>query len=158
MAIAEPHDVSVVFEATPTGTIALAAGYRSDLDVIEVLYHSLHQQAAAHMAGIRRPTGPATMRYRRSFLFGWAERIRGLLDDTRSAVMPESGSHAVPALVERAARVQAFAEQRWGRVRTARPARAAQATAWTDGAVAAERADVGRERLSARPAIGRAGR
>ncbi|MFT5026715.1 MAG: hypothetical protein ACI9CV_001475, partial [Ilumatobacter sp.] len=46
-AITEVHDVRVVFQSRPNGTVAMAAGYRSDLDVVEVLYNSLHQQAAS---------------------------------------------------------------------------------------------------------------
>ncbi len=46
MAVAEAHDSRVVFIATPTGTIAYVAGRVGDLDVVEVMYTSLHSQAA----------------------------------------------------------------------------------------------------------------
>ena len=46
MSVAGPNDVEVVFVARPTGTVAMAAGFTSDLDMVEMLYTSLHQQAA----------------------------------------------------------------------------------------------------------------
>jgi hypothetical protein len=36
VAVADHHDARVVFETTRTGTIALVAGFASDLDVIEL--------------------------------------------------------------------------------------------------------------------------
>jgi len=83
MAVAATHDTRVVFGTTPTGTVAHVAGDVGDLDVVELMYHSLHAQAAARMASERRGTPAATQRYRRSFLFGYADRMGVLLADTR---------------------------------------------------------------------------
>src|SRR6478609_10301992 len=63
--VGDHHDVRVVFKTLPTGMMAYLAGFRSDVEVVELLYHSLHQQAAAQMAGISRGTGAATQRFRR---------------------------------------------------------------------------------------------
>jgi len=161
MAVADHHDARVVFEARPGGTVALVAGFRSDLDVIELMYASLHQQASAQMASIRRPTGAATQRYRRSFLFGFASRVGELLDEAHSAAEASLAHDASQrpgaselVLRHRAERVDDFARQSFGRVRAARRPAAAQAGAWHDGSAAAERADLGRSRLGPRRQLG----
>ncbi len=95
-AVAGNHDCEVVFETGPHGTTATIAGYQSDLDVTEVLYTSLHAQAANQMAAVRRRTPAATQRWRRSFLFGFARRVAELLaaarEDARVARAAE-GAH-----------------------------------------------------------------
>jgi hypothetical protein len=157
--IGDHHDVRVVFRTTPAGMIAYLAGYASDVEIVELLYHSLHQQAASQMAGISRGTGAATQRFRRSFLMGFANRIGALLDSTeqeagrgRAAAAVESTSVALRA---RSEQVDAFVRTEFGRVRAAAAATPAQATGWHAGAAAAERADVGRTRITDRRAIGR---
>lgn len=162
-AVAHNHDARVVFASSPTGTIAYVAGYTSDLDVIEVMYHSLHGQAAAQMASQRRSTAAATQRFRRSFLFGFAERMNLLLAESRRDVEAAAGGDAregqvatnAVALQERAARVTEFSERSFGRVRAARAVGGATTTGWAAGYEAAGRADVGRARLAGRPALGR---
>lgn len=157
--IGDHHDVRVVFKTMPAGMVAYLAGFRSDLDVVELLYHSLHQQAATQMAGVSRGTGASTQRFRRSFLMGFANRIGTVLDDGqrdalryRTASVTESTSLA---LRERGERVDDFLQKSFGRIRSARPASAAQAGGWQAGAEAADRVDVGRERIATRPALGR---
>ena len=120
-----------------------------------------HQQAAAQMSTIRRATGAATQRYRRSFLFGFANRVGELLDEARSDAeagveMGPDGEAASVALVlrQRADRVGEHARNSFGRVRSARRPAAAQADAWHDGSAAAEQADIGRSRLAGRAEIG----
>jgi hypothetical protein len=41
-AVAESHGCRVVFEVRDRGTVAFVAGFRSDLDTTDLLYHSLH--------------------------------------------------------------------------------------------------------------------
>jgi hypothetical protein len=159
MAVATSQDARVVFGTTPTGTVAYVAGFAAELDLVGVMYHSLHEQAATQMASIRRSTAAATQRFRRSFLFGYADRMGQLLADTRSdaeaaASVAPSSSVAV-ALRERGERIDEFASRTFGRVRTARSPSAAQAGGWKAGASAADRADVGRARLAGRKALGR---
>ncbi len=165
MAVASAHDARVVFGSTPTGTVAHVAGHRGDLDVVELMYHSLHGQAATHMAQERRATASSTQRFRRSFLFGYAERMGALLgkarQETEAAVIrsatddgSESAIGTEVALVERGRRVDEFAQEAFGRVRTARAPGAALASGWKAGVSAADRSDVGRTRLSARRALG----
>lgn len=161
-AIGHAHDVRVVFQAQPAGTVAYCAGHRTDLDVVEVMYTSLHQQAASQMAGIRRQTGAATQRYRRSFLFGFAERIGELLADARRSVedssraaAPERAASVDLVLRERSQRVDDFVRSEWGRVRAAGRVAPIGVDGWQRGTEAAERADVGRARLTGRRSLGR---
>jgi hypothetical protein len=163
MAVAGTHDCEVVFQSGSTGTTAIVAGFESDLDVTELLYASLHTQAAGQMATMRRSTAAATQRYRRSFLFGYARRVSELLAASRPAPAPrrggrgggDGGSDLLPELAERADRVKAFAAESFGRVVAASPARPAQASGWQAGHRAASKADLGRDRLGGRRAIGR---
>jgi hypothetical protein len=161
MAVAEAHDARVVFAATPTGTIAYLAGYGSDLDLVEVIYTSLHAQAALRMSAERRATSAATQRYRRSFLFGYADRVAKSLDDVRRVAEATSPTEvaiddAGRSLVrlERGRRVEEFLQQRFGRVRTARGTAGAEVSGWSAGSAAAERADLGRHRLQGRRSLG----
>lgn len=159
MAVAEPNDVRVVFASSPIGMIAHAAGYRSDLDVVEMMYNSLHQQAATQIADIRRATPASTQRFRRSFLFGYADRIGVMLAEAQQAAEREGAgspatSSAEVVLRNRVVQVEEHLLRSFGRVRMARAPSAAQAGGWNAGVSAADRADVGRERLSGRPAIG----
>ena len=162
MAVAATHDTRVVFGTTPSGTVAHVAGHVSDLDVVELMYHSLHAQAAARVASQRRATPAATQRYRRSFLFGYADRMGVLLADTRrdaeAAVVSSATDGSVAttqiAIIDRSRRVDEFAKESFGRVRTARAPGPAQANGWRAGADAADRADVGRARLAGRRALG----
>ncbi len=160
MAVAKPHDARVVFETRPTGTVALVAGFRSDLDVVEMMYTSLHQQAATQMAQQRRGTAAATQRFRRSFLFGFANRIGEVLDSPgtqgHSNSQPTGGqSQRALIMQSREQRLDDYAAAQFGPVRSARAPRAAQAAGWGAGSDAAGRADVGRSRLTGRGAIGR---
>jgi hypothetical protein len=153
----------MVFQATPTGTVALLAGYRAELSMVEVVYTSLHQQASVHMAQIRQSTGAATQRQRRAFLFGFADRIGDLLIEARSSI--EAAESAVGTggdalsivLQKRTARVEAFAEQTWGKVRSAAHPKTVSTSGFALGSKAAERADVGRTRLAGRRSLGAGG-
>ncbi len=160
LAVSTAHDARVVFGTTPNGTTAYVAGFASDVDVVEVMYTSLHTQAAARMMQERRSTAAATQRFRRSFLFGYADRMGELLTNSRreteaSANAGDSTDGSPPALLDRRLRVEAFAKESFGRVRAARAPGAAQASGWRAGVDAADRVDVGRARLLGRRAIGR---
>ena len=159
MAVAEAHDGRVVFASTPTGTVAYVAGHNSDLDLIEVLYTSLHTQAAAQMASERRSTPAATQRHRRSFLFGYADRVAKSFDEARvsaeasASVAADSASRSL-ARRERIQQVDEFVSKRFGRVRTARSSAGAELGGWSAGSAAAERADLGRQRVDRRRSLG----
>lgn len=156
-AIGDTHGCRTVFEVHDRGTVAFVAGFRSDLDTVELLYHSLHTQAASRMAGERRATPAATQQWRRSFLFGYADQIRRMLtataDEAVSRVHPSSA--ALPALRARSKKVDEYSRQQFGRVVAARRPKAATATGWVAGQQAASRADIGRGRVSGLRALGR---
>jgi Protein of unknown function (DUF2786) len=158
-AVAEEHDARVVFAARPTGTIAYVAGYRSDLDVVEVMYNSLHTQAATRMARERRSTGAATQAHRRAFLFGFADQIGKLLEQARRSAEAEAsrstrGAGVALARRERGERAEEFLGERFGRIRAARSPRRADLGGWVAGSEAAARADLGRARLGGRRSLG----
>jgi len=157
--IADSHDVRMVFQATTTGTVATLAGRRDDLSIVEVMYASLHQQVAAQMAEIRSTTGAATQRQRRAFLFGFADRIGELLAETRATVEAAAaapGSNTTELVLrERRERVDDFAKESWGRVRSASRPSAVAPDGFARGVAAAERADVGRTRLAGFKPLGR---
>jgi hypothetical protein len=154
--IAEANGCKVVFEVRDRGTVAFVAGFRSDLDTTELLFHSLHTQASSRMAGERRATGAATQQWRRSFLFGFADEIRQMLHVSAQQAQRHQhpASSALPALRARDRRVAEYARQRWGRVSAARRPKPATATGWEAGRRAASRADLGRRRVGDLRAIG----
>jgi hypothetical protein len=162
-AVADNHDGEVVWETGPTGATALVAGFVSDLDAMILLYESLHLQAAAQMAAVRRATPAATQRWRRAFLFGFAARISDMLASTRRRAEHDlltarsSSASTLLALPDRGERVRAYAAVAFGRVVPAAAASPALPSAWDHGHRAAGRADIGRARLTGRRAIGRGG-
>jgi Protein of unknown function (DUF2786) len=161
-AVARNQDCEVVFETGPCGTTAVIAGYESDLEVAEVLYTSLHAQAAAQMNGFRSRTPAATQRWRRSFLFGFANRVAEQLEAARAnaaaarpaaADAPLRAEVALPDVLARSGRVREFAARSFGPVVTARAAAPAQRSGWKDGHRAAANVDLGRTRVAGRPAL-----
>lgn len=164
-AVARSQDCEVVFETGSAGTTAVMAGYESDLDVAEVLYTSLHAQAAGQMNGVRSRTPAATQRWRRSFLFGFANRVAEQLEAARTnaaatADAPARAEVALPDVLARSRRVREFAARSFGPVVTAKAAAPAQRSGWRDGHRAAANADLGRTRVAGRLALtsGRQGR
>jgi hypothetical protein len=156
-AVADSHGCRVVFEARDRGTVAYVAGFRADLENTQILYQSLHAQAANRMGTVRRSTAAATQQWRRSFLFGYADQIRKMLkksqEEARRHVHPSSA--ALPALRSRDRMVDDYARKKFGRVVSARRPKPATETGWRAGTVAAHRADVGRARIAPIRAIGR---
>lgn len=148
-AIGEAHGCQVVFQARTRGTVAFVAGFRSDLDAVGLLYHSLHAQVSSRMARERRATAAATQQFRRSFLFGFADQIRTMLVETVQEATDRlhPSSAAVPALRARERRVDEFARQQFGRVAAARRPKGATPQGFAAGRRAASRADLGRKRV-----------
>lgn len=160
--VAEAHGCRVVFHAGYAGTTAYVAGFRDDLATTELLYTSLHAQASSRMAREQRSTGAATQRWRRSFLFGFADEVRRMLDTSHRraeaghAAAPGAAS-ASPALRAREQLVDEHLERRFGRIAAARPVASPTPTGFVAGRYAAARADIGRDSVRAQRAIGRGG-
>jgi hypothetical protein len=155
-AVAGAHDAEVVFQTGPDGMTAIVAGFRRDLDLVHVLFTSLHAQAAAQMAALRRSTPAATQRWRRSFLFGFAARIAELLAAARheaEAAAAASGT-LLPDVTSRADQVHRFLASSFDRVVAAPRSAPAAAAGWQHGHRAAASVDLGRARLAGRPQIG----
>lgn len=156
-AVGDAHGCKVVYEVRQRGTVAFVAGYRSDLETVSLLYHSLHTQASSRMVAERRATAAATQQWRRSFLFGYADQIRTMLrqstDDAERRVA--AAGTTLPALRARDRRVDEFSRERFGRVVAARRPKPATATGWAAGRDAASRADLGRAQVRGERAIGR---
>jgi Protein of unknown function (DUF2786) len=157
--IATTHDAELVWQSGPDGATAMVAGFATDLDAVVVLYESLHLQAAAQMAAVRRATPAATQRWRRAFLFGFAARIGEMLRTVRHRAETGTGAEVgsrLPDLPARAERVRAYAATAFGRVVSAAAPSPALADGWDHGHRAAEGVDIGRPRLPQRRALGRA--
>lgn len=155
--IADAHGCMATFMTMATGTVAHVTGYRSDVEVVRVLFTSLHQQMSVRASGERRSTPAATQRYRRSFMFGFAAQVAEMMSEAHKAAVeahPERGS-VLPVLADREARVKEFASERLGRIVTARPAAPAVRDGVAAGRRAAADADIGRTRINGRRAIGK---
>ncbi len=157
-AVAGAHDCEIVWRTGPDGATGIIAGFTSDLDATLVVYESLHLQATSRMAAVRRATPAATQRWRRAFLFGYADRVGDLLKETRRRVETDvaaaSGSALLPDLPGRAAQVRAFAATAFGRVTTASAPAPASTSGYHHGHAAASSADIGRSRLAGRRQLG----
>ncbi len=150
IAVAVPQGCKVVFEVREHGTVAFVAGFRSDLEAVDLLYTSLHLQAAARMSAERRATAAATQQFRRSFLFGYAKQIGDMLaaaaDDVGQQAHPAQS--VLPALRARERQVADFAKSEFGPVRAARRPTAPTAVGWNAGQQAAAHADLGRQQVA----------
>jgi hypothetical protein len=158
-AIATANDCELVYQSLSTGTVALVAGFHSDLRTVEMLYTSLHAQASTQMAEVRRATGAATQQWRRSFLFGYAFQVGAMLEKSAEvAAMEHNLRHdndLLPMLQDRQDRVKDFARVSFGRVGRARPISGIGQSGYDAGrAAAAKRADLGRRGLGTHRAIG----
>lgn len=132
---------------------ATVAGFASDLEAIRVLYTSMHAQAAMRMAAHHGPTAAETLRWRRSFLFGFARQVGDMLERAESAAASDDDQRMMPAILDRAQQIRDFADRRFGRRRTMRPGASMSSSAIRAGEAAARSADLGRQRLRRRPAL-----
>lgn len=128
-------------------------GFEGDLEAVELLYTSLLVQAqsamakaeAAQRAGGRR----RTKTFRQSFLAAYAHRVG---DRLRAAAETPVTDDLLPVLASREVAVTDRMERMFPRTTTTRLRGAGDEAGWTEGARAADRAQVGnRSRLSPRP-------
>jgi hypothetical protein len=155
-AIASSSGCAVVYRSEEAGTIAMVAGYRSDLEALEAMYSSLHAQAAIRMAQERSFDAAATLSWRRSFLFGYANEIQSMLEESMRAESrghPEGGDRLMPAVVDRDRRVREFADSAWGPTRRARQPARPNMLGYLAGQREAGHADLGRRRVPQRGAL-----
>ncbi|WUO44073.1 DUF2786 domain-containing protein [Streptomyces sp. NBC_00285] len=128
-------------------------GFEADLESVELLYTSLLVQAqsamakaeAAQRAGGRR----RTKTFRQSFLAAYAHRVG---DRLRAAAETPVTDDLLPVLATRAVAVTDRMDQMFPETSTTRLRGVTDEAGWTEGAQAADRAQVGnRPRLSRRP-------
>jgi hypothetical protein len=128
-------------------------GFEADLESVELLYTSLLVQAqsamakaeAAQRAGGRR----RTKTFRQSFLAAYAHRVG---DRLRAAAEAPVTDDLLPVLASRAVAVTDRVDQMFPETSTTRLRGVTDEAGWTEGAQAADRAQVGnRPRLSRRP-------
>jgi hypothetical protein len=128
-------------------------GFEGDLAAVELLYTSLLVQAqsamakaeAAQRAGGRR----RTKTFRQSFLAAYAHRVG---DRLRTAAEAPVTDDLLPVLASREVAVTDRTERMFPRTTTTRLRGVSDEAGWTEGARAADRAQVGnRPRLSPRP-------
>lgn len=155
--IAEAHGCLATFMTGGRGTLAHITGHRRDTLAVRVLFTSLLSQMTQRAALERRATAAATQRWRRSFMFGFADEVAAMLQTARSEAIAATDDPAstVPALRAQDVVVREFAGERLGRIVTARPAAPAVRDGLRAGRQAAAESDVGRVRLRGRAAIGR---
>jgi hypothetical protein len=153
-AVAEANDVRLVWYQSLG--IANLVGATTDADAVELLFTSLLLQVAQALGAAERTAGlgSASRSFRRSFLLGYAHRIRERLTTARERATAEAGAEArathgvdlLPVLRSRQAAVEERVAELFPRVRSSRSRSSVDAGGWFAGRAAAERADVGRHR------------
>lgn len=150
-AVAQPSSCKVLTYVDYDGRFGEVHGYESDLDAVEMLYTSLLIQSVSAMKGETVPRGQGAVEFRRSFLFGFAARVRERLDEVNQAVAddvestgPEGPSVAL-VLADRRDDVEQAVAARYGRIGTLRRASKSRSLAGHQaGAAAGDRADLHR--------------
>jgi hypothetical protein len=157
-AVAGAFGCEAVGERVESGEVVVVVGFPADLRVVEALVTSLLVQAGAAMGRQRIPgTGSQVAAWRRSFLMGFATRVRDRLQAEVATVAAErspTGSTVALARIERADEVRAAVRAEFPRVRTVRVSLGSSASGRQAGDAAGARADLGRPRVSAPVAIG----
>lgn len=128
-------------------------GFEGDLAAVELLYTSLLVQAQSAMAkaeAAQRAGGrKRTKTFRQSFLAAYAHRVG---DRLRTAAEAPVTDDLLPVLASREVAVTDRMERMFPRTTTTRLRGVSDEAGWTEGARAADRAQVGnRPRLSPRP-------
>jgi hypothetical protein len=151
-AVAAANDVTLVWYRSIG--IANLVGVRSDAAAVELLFTSLLLQVAQAMNAAERAQGrlSASRSFRRSFLLGYAHRIRERLRTAReratAQAAAEQGVDLLPVLRSRQAAVEERVAELFPRLRATRTRASVDAGGWYAGREAAERADVGVRRSS----------
>lgn len=157
--VAEVQCVSLVTRVGWDGRVAILHGYETDLARVELLYTSLLVQATSEAARIVAPQGRSTTSVRRSFLFGFSNRVGERLEKSRRDAQasfdanrsvrsdatdaPERSVALV--LADRRADVDDYVRQRYGHLGTLRSSRVG-IEGYGAGQAAGNRADLGSHR------------
>ncbi|MEU6765379.1 DUF2786 domain-containing protein [Streptomyces sp. NPDC046853] len=123
-------------------------GFEPDLEVVELLHTSLLVQGTAAMtkaeAGQRAGGRKRTKTFRQAFLLAYADRIGGRLAAAARDVTAESpdAGELLPVLAARDVAVTSRAERMFPQTSTTRVRGATDLAGWTQGAAAADAANV----------------
>lgn len=157
-AIARSHSVKLLIETTTKGKTILLNGYETDIALTEMLYTSLLVQATRSMDSpatlALKPSNVHGTSFKRAFLLSFAERIEMRLQESSamaaSAYEGEGRSVAL-VLADRSRDVDDYVFNRYGRLRSARPAAPASCHAGMRAGVdAANSADLSTNRRVAK--------
>lgn len=102
------------------GRIGTVVGYETDVSAVDVLYTSLMIQVTVAMKGETVPVGVNTTAFRRSFLFGFSERVAERLREANRIVTDEIQADASDSvalvLVDRKKAVDEDLFRRYGKL------------------------------------------
>src|SRR4051812_34482292 len=147
-AVARSHDCRVITEHWGQHLHANVIGVTANLDSTELLYMSLHSQAARGMSKLRRNGAGRTLSARRSFLLAFAVEVDRMLAEVRQATEQTLAVDSFhPAVVSEHARIDDFIAANFGRLGKGRGARVTTLDGWDEGTKAATASDIGRARL-----------
>jgi hypothetical protein len=141
----------------PDGRIGHLIGHRSDIDRALLLHDSLHAQAAVQMVAAsdaqRKGSRPASwvIRFRRSFLFGFATTIGERLAEANAIARADEPSSTAIVLADRSARVDEWVRSTYGRLASHRSSGSRSTNGWQAGTTAAADADLGGRGAVGRP-------
>ncbi|MFH8805015.1 DUF2786 domain-containing protein [Streptomyces sp. NPDC017936] len=121
-------------------------GFEADLEAVELLHTSLLVQAQTAMAkaeAAQRAAGrKRTKTFRQSFLAAYAHRIGTRLGEAAASAENEAGGDLLPVLASRRVAVTAATDRMFPETVTTRLRGVTDEAGWTEGAEAAERAQV----------------
>ncbi|SNS92977.1 DUF2786 domain-containing protein [Rhodococcoides kyotonense] len=148
--VAGPNGVRTVWYKR-LGLIAVI-GMPVDIELSELLYTSLLVQSAQDLERVGTHSGLRSKGFRRSFLFGYADRIRERLNEARvraqNSASERYGTALVPLFQKRDQAVASMVDELFPNLKTTRTSMS-NTSGWGYGRQAAESADItgGREQL-----------
>ena len=145
-AVARANRCQVVYSAHER--VATVVGFPEDQETVELLFTSLLVQATSAMLESGDRSSARTRRYRQSFLVAFATRIGQRLTEADEKVVAEAdadhGGAVLPVLADREQAVEEHLATLFPHVQRRRVV-VRDATGWTHGTKAADRARLGRE-------------
>jgi hypothetical protein len=165
-AIAQPlrcKTIQYSYKGSSAVTYAIALGYRSDIERVELLYTSLLLQAASQVK-YQRPDDTAMGRvesvsaYRRAWFLGFAQIVRARLREAEARAVAQHAREATPTpgapstelvLADRTTQVRAAFEETFGKPKMVK-SRYSSVNGYQDGREAGRRADLNQTRLGGR--------
>ncbi len=120
--VAEASCCRVVTSTGWDGRVGTVVGHETDVSAVDVLYTSLLIQATVAMKGETVPVGEHTTAFRRSFLFGFSERVAERLREANRIVTDEiqadTSDSVALVLVDRKKAVDEDLFRRYGKLRS----------------------------------------